>query len=286
MAVQQVPSMPNTTESFSREDIEEYVRSQGLELSKEIISNNMGALRTAAESGQRCKECKGREWCIELWPGRKTGILFYPAAKVIHNTFERCDKDIEVEWGQHAQELISGSRLPIRLKQKSFENFRVHGGNKVAYEKAREAVDNKKGLMLIGVSGIGKTHLAAAILNKRLEKGDKAIYVTVPELMDNIRKATLEGGDGELIKLVTQADLLLLDDLGVERTTDFALEKLFVIINSRYLEEKQTIITSNFPLSGLVERMGGAAGQRIVSRIAEMCEIVRIDDKDWRFRDA
>jgi DNA replication protein DnaC len=78
----------------------------------------------------------------------------------------------------------------------------------------------------------------------------------------------------------SRCPLLVLDDLGVEKTTDWALQTLYVILNNRYTNYRQTIITSNLTL----EEIGNKLGDRIASRIAGMCSIIQMKGKDKRIK--
>ena len=112
--------------------------------------------------------------------------------------------------------------------------------------------------------GTGKTHLAAAIGNRRLELGEPAIFVVVPDLLDHLLStfspaSTTEFDD--LFESVRSAPLLLLDDLGTQTTTPWAAEKMFQILNHRYMMRLPTVITTNVRLEDL--------GDRLSSRMAD-----------------
>jgi DNA replication protein DnaC len=113
-------------------------------------------------------------------------------------------------------------------------------------------------LVLVGSSGAGKTHIAAAIANGCLERGTPALFVVVPDLLDHLRAAYKPDADvayDELFEQVRSAPVLILDDLGVQSATPWAQEKLFQIINHRFNARLPTIITTNVPLSKFDDRM-------------------------------
>jgi DNA replication protein DnaC len=134
-------------------------------------------------------------------------------------------------------------------------------------------------LLLMGGYGSGKTHLAAAIANDALGRGTVPLFVTVPDLLDHLRGTFAPGavqGYGDRFEQVRTAPLLILDDLGTENATPWALEKLFQLLNHRYMSRLPTVITTNHEL----ERVD----PRLRSRLAdpELVEIVTILAPDYR----
>ena len=113
-------------------------------------------------------------------------------------------------------------------------------------------------LVFSGPSGCGKTHLAAAIAGRCVERGQAALFMVVPDLLDHLRSAYQPGsqvGYDELFELVRAAPLLILDDLGVQSSTPWAEEKLFQLINSRYSAQLPTVITTNLDISSFDPRI-------------------------------
>jgi DNA replication protein DnaC len=117
------------------------------------------------------------------------------------------------------------------------------------YQVALQFAQHPQGwLMLQGNYGCGKTHLAAAIGNARLEVGDAVLFITVPDLLDYLRSTygpTSEVGYDEMFDRVKQSSLLILDDLGAENPSPWAREKLFQLLNHRYSRRLPTVITTN-----------------------------------------
>jgi DNA replication protein DnaC len=150
----------------------------------------------------------------------------------------------------------------------------------MAYEISQAYADKPHGwLMLIGGFGCGKTHLAAAIANAVIERGMTPLFVTVPDLLDHLRATfapTSLEGYSDRFEQVRKTPLLILDDLGTENTTPWALEKLFQLLNYRYLMQLPTVITTNHELEHL--------DPRLRSRLAdpELVEIVTILAPDFR----
>jgi DNA replication protein DnaC len=145
---------------------------------------------------------------------------------------------------------------------------------------ALRAIATGKSLYLQGGAGGGKTFLSIALLRDQLARGRAGRFVVVPDLLDRIRQGYGEkaGAADAILEAVEAVDLLVLDDLGTERDNDFALEKLYQIVNSRYLHERQTLITTNCTPKELAERIG----MRILSRIGEMCVPLTFTGPDRR----
>ena len=149
-----------------------------------------------------------------------------------------------------------------------------------AYDGARRYAGEPRGWLLIqGSYGVGKTHLAAAIANARLQQGLPVILLNTPDLLDYLRAAfspNVEETYAERFEQLLDASLLILDDLGTQNATAWAQEKLFQLLNHRYLARRPTVITTNLALDDL--------DQRLSSRLADM-DMVRklpIDAPDYR----
>lgn len=124
-------------------------------------------------------------------------------------------------------------------------------------------------------------------MNKRIQEGDEAVFCTVPELLTDIRRAmNSQQETTELLEIVKNSDVLILDDLGAEKVTEWVAEQLFIILNARVMREKFTVITTNYQKpSDLIEKLGGGvSGERIVSRLFELCTWVNISGEDYRLR--
>jgi len=130
---------------------------------------------------------------------------------------------------------------------------------RMAYESVRAYAEKPEGwLLLKGGYGCGKTHLASAVANFRLESGQHALFVNVPDLLDHLRSTY--GPNSEMpydqrFNSVREAPLLILDDLGSQSNTAWAQEKLFQILNHRYNGELPTVITTNQDLDTIELRM-------------------------------
>jgi DNA replication protein DnaC len=141
----------------------------------------------------------------------------------------------------------------------------------------------RPGLLLHGAFGVGKTGLAVSVLWEALEaEGLPGRFMAVPDLLDAIRASYRSEGPSPLDALKT-APLLVLDDLGAERVTDWVAERLFVLVNARHGNPAvRTVFTSNLPPS----KLGAHLGERIAWRIIEMCQVVKVDGGNLRDRGA
>lgn len=154
--------------------------------------------------------------------------------------------------------------------------------------------ENAEGLFLTGSRGLGKTHLAVALMREMIfttqpvyREGDYKIdlqrmplFVSVPELLLEIRDTFNGSGVSEkaVIDKYSWVDVLVLDDLGAEKTSDWVLQTLYTIMDRRYREELRTIITSNLNIEEIEEKLD----DRIASRVISMCRVCILRGRDRR----
>jgi primosome component len=193
--------------------------------------------------------------------------------------------------------LFASAHIPRAYETDTFADYEVTGGNKGAVDAARMMVDGEiGGLFVYGVRGTGKTKLAAIIANERARAGKPVLFASVPDLMADIRASFDGGNTAETVQAVKETPFLVLDDLGSEKMSEWVGEQLFCVVNHRYNERLQTVVTSNYSPTEIighmatVDRRGNVIddmqGQRIMSRIYGMCERVEIKGADWRMRGA
>lgn len=169
------------------------------------------------------------------------------------------------------------ARIPSRYREISFEQ--LTGTDLVAFpeqirvvrrfsERIEENLDRGRGVWIMGDVGTGKTMLAMLVSKAALDAGRTTAIYSLPRLLSLIRGAIDDdqGVVGFLDRLAT-VDLLHIDDVGAENRTDWALEQLYSIINSRYEDERSIVMTTNLEPSQLAEQIGA----RTVSRLVEMC---------------
>jgi DNA replication protein DnaC len=144
-----------------------------------------------------------------------------------------------------------------------------------------ENLDAGRGLWFYGSVGTGKTTLAMLVSRAALDGGRSVAIYSLPRLLAEIR-ATFEtesqGSYVDFLDRLTAVDLLHVDDVGAERTSDWVLEQLYAIVNARYEDERSVIITTNLERDALVEQIK----ERTVSRLEEMCTLVPLYGEDAR----
>ena len=136
--------------------------------------------------------------------------------------------------------------------------------------------------MLVGPYGCGKTHLAASIVHRCAEFGIAGVFVVVPELLARIR-TSYRTGDGKaeaVIDMAKSAKLLILDDLGAEKASEWVKEQLYMLVNYRYEHMLPTVVTTNCSGAELEQELG----RRTLSRLVEMTKPVNIRASDYRMK--
>ena len=199
-----------------------------------------------------------------------------------------CDCRRQSVTEQVRSRLFSISRLD-ELKDLTFETFKPRGRKGLgemqvqslewAYNHSQQYATSLKGwLLLIGGYGSGKTHLAAAIANFVVQMGVPTLFLTVPDLLDTLRFAydSVDTTFEDRFEQIRNAGLLVLDDFGTQNATGWAQEKLFQIVNYRYINKLPLVITTNLSLDEIEPR--------IRSRLQdpELVTPVRISSPDYR----
>ncbi len=221
--------------------------------------------------------------------GKPGEWYYHPCTPECENKNERREWEL-MRRDARVATLRERSGLSKRMKGYTLGNFKPTVSN--AAGRARVKVDGYledweenqeagKGLYFCGGVGTGKTHLAVAVMNELIrKKRTPSLFVTVPELLDNLRETYNKPGRNldEWMDAVQNAEFLVLDDLGSERTTEWVRERIFVIVNHRYREALPTVFTSNIGPKDLAEQLG----ERTASRIIAMCEWIQLEGQDYR----
>jgi DNA replication protein DnaC len=202
---------------------------------------------------------------------------------------------------------LTRAGIPPHFQGCALENFTPDKDTTWALMAARRYVTEflpgaGRGLLFTGTVGTGKTHLAAGIVRALIEdKGIQARFITVAELLEKLRASY--GPDAtetetQILKPILSADLVVIDELGASRSTDWVFDTVELLISRLYNKTAAVIVTTNFPNlapgAGQVqneyaravrpETLGDRIGARMFSRLQQMCTAVPIHGSDWRMK--
>src|SRR5580700_4452590 len=251
-------------------------------------------MKTAAEV---CPLCAGSGW--------------KPVAGAPERGVTRCDCQMRAR----GSALIAAARIPKRYEHCELSNFkfegphlRLAGARMAACRFVEEYPFDKTGLLLIGNTGLGKTHLAAGIAKALIrEKGIECVFYDYADLLKQIQDSynpTVQATELGLLRPVFETEVLVLDDLGSVRPTEWRWDTVRLILNTRYNDGRTTIITTNFPddpaakvfdpdarvsesfatarAAARDDTLGDRIGEPMRSRLHEMCRVVKMEGADYR----
>ena len=200
---------------------------------------------------------------------------------------EKDKQDYEIAKRKHFREVINKiykqNYIGKKFQNLNFENFNSNSENELAIAIAKDYVNknitsaNVNGLIIMGESGVGKTHLAASIANRLIENDKIVLMGRLTTLLDMIKETFKDNtkSENELIELYSNVDMIIIDDLGTEKISNWALEKLYTIIENRNENRLPIIITTRFDKQGLIERFGKCQDEKlvdaIISKLYQMC---------------
>lgn len=244
-----------------------------------------------------CGKCHTRKQLVEPLPEglRRTetettmtvGVPCECRKKAIEREeqLERERKEMEAVAALKKQSLMDD-----RLADANFENFQQTKQNSRHLRLCRryaecfnEMMEKNQGLLFYGGVGTGKTYAAACIANYLLSRRRSVVMTSFVKLLESMMN--FKEDDSVLISRLNRAKLLIIDDLGAERSTDFALEKVYNIVDSRYRAKLPVILTTNLSMDELMQATD-IRYTRIYDRIFEMCYPLEFVGRSWRKTEA
>lgn len=219
-----------------------------------MLDKKLMIIRNACKCDRdRAEQEKLREKQIEQDRLRKNCFI---SKNQIAYTFENVDEDTDKDIIKKAKNYV-----------KHFEEMRK---------------DNV-GLLLYGNVGSGKTYIACSIANAIITEYSYTVKMrNFAQILNDLQKGGFNLDRNEYIEQITSSTLLILDDFGIERNTEYALEQIYNVINARYLKARPTIITTNLNFKDIEKEQEDIMLGRIYSRIIEMCLPLRVTGLDRR----
>ena len=227
---------------------------------------------TTTENTGVCEECFG------------TGTKLDPVKGAMPCPCRRTDR---------FKKLLVAARIPPRYSKCSFGTFKSAPGTSQdnALLLAQNLVNDfpvDRGLLFMGPAGVGKTHLAVAIIRGLIEKGFAGVFCEFGSLLKEIQDSynpISKSSELKVLAPIYQTDVLVLDELGATIPTDWVRDTMYQIINKRYNDQKLTIFTTNYSdarSSDKEQVLEDRIGTRLRSRLYEMCKKVVMDGGDYR----
>lgn len=230
----------------------------------------------ATEPAAVCSSCSGTGW--EIVEGK--GVRPCP-----------CRND------ERRAGLVCEARIPKLYFEASLQNYHPEKGNlsqlrafNYAHTFVRDYASAERGLLFTGSVGVGKTHLAVGILRGLIEKGISCRFYEYRSLLKEIQNSYNQNtqiSEMSILEALFDYEVIVLDELGAARPSEWVQDTIGLIINARYNEEKLTILTTNYPDergSSSDETLADRVGVRLRSRLYQMCKTVVVDGQDYRRR--
>lgn len=240
-----------------------------------------------------CPVCRGRGWLVE--PDQGSGTA----------------RPCQCRRSELLPRLVSSAGIPGRYRRCSLENFKEDNDQLVrAKSLCRRYIETflredgtfrETGLILIGAPGVGKTHLAVAVLKELMHRFTlRGLFVDFTSLIHQIQSTfdpTSSDSQQGILEPVMEAELLVLDELGARKPTAWVTDILYLIMNGRYTRRLPTLFTTNFTLSATggapigLDKMPAPPGREslatrvpalLVSRLYEMAQAIEIESGDFR----
>jgi DNA replication protein DnaC len=246
-----------------------------------------------------CLLCRGTGWKLVARKDGAPGNMAVP-----------CECGME----ERAEKVMERARIPKRYEHCDFESFSTDIGTTQQQQSLKHAKmqvegflrdypATEQGLLLAGPSGAGKTHLAVAALKELIHRGHGGLFCDYRELLKEIQgsyNAASESTELGILEPIRGAEILVLDDLGASKPSDWMRDIVAIVLNARYNEKRTMIITTNYidnpqsagettrlPSGKLMaaikeDSLEQRIGSRMRSRLFEMCRTVELNGSDFR----
>lgn len=223
---------------------------------------------------------------------REFGIERVP---IICKCDEKALNEAQKSQKRHENQMIvnrlrASSLMDTKYKTSTFDKFIVNDDNRENLELCKRYVtkfnymlEKGQGLLFYGKVGVGKSFLAACMANYLLNRGLPLVMTSLVKVLEQIQVNPRQ--EEELLSTIRAAKLVIFDDFGAERSTDYALEKIYNIIDERYRSGRPMILTTNLSLEEMMEATD-IRYQRIYNRVLEVCYPMEFKGKNWRIEHA
>ncbi len=229
--------------------------------------------------------------------------------RVLQEDGRQFAKDCVCRVQKRAERMLGRAHIPKRYEHCSLESYDTdlpysHKSQVLARLTAKKFIEGYpletggRGLLITGSIGVGKTHLAVGILQALVaERGAKGLFFDYRDLLKQVQNSynsKVSATELEILAPVFDAEVLVLDELGASKPTDWVWDTVAHILNTRYNDRRTTIITTNYANAGPLgtengprsamreETLGDRIGERMRSRLQEMCVVVEMQGEDFR----
>src|ERR1035437_9327827 len=234
--------------------------------------------------------------------------------RVVNDQGKWVSRACECQEMEREERRLAAAHIPERYRHCSLDNYVTvrHGNTHPSQRDARRSAysfvkeypvgTDGKGLLFTGSIGVGKTHLAVSVLRRLVvERGVHGLFCDYRELLKSIQNSynpQVQTTELELLQPVFAAEVLVLDDLGAQKPNEWVWDTVALILNTRYNDKQTTIITTNYPdlpagagfkadekgnkPAKNEDTLGDRIGDRMRSRLAEMCVRVKMEGEDFR----